>query len=71
MLKQLKKILACFAVLLLFFVLGFVTLSAYSIEFDSSHCPTQKELYNYVIEYYRVDKDKHNNKDFYVYDSNV
>ena len=39
MLKQLKKILACFAVLL-FFVLGFVTLSAYSIEFDSSHCPT-------------------------------
>lgn len=49
MLKQLKKILACFAVLLLFFVLGFVTLSAYSIEFDSSHCPTQKELYNYVL----------------------
>ena len=70
MLKQLKKILACFAVLLLFFVLGFVTLSAYSIEFDSSHCPTQKELYNYVLEYYRVDKDKHNNKDFYVYDDN-
>ena len=26
-------------------------------------------VYNYVLEYYRVDKDKHNNKDFYVIDS--
>lgn len=59
MLKQLKKIFACFAAILLIFVLGFVTLSAYSVEFDSSSCSIETD-YNYVLEYYRIGKEKHN-----------